>query len=246
MQSAPLHLVLGDHVRAVNSVCPTAWTSAVPATRPRPQQSLRLTPTHCGTSGSQRATRNSRTVRTTSIGSGPRPLDQPAHRITRRKMPTRVRRRSSDGIDRAASADSADRLNGAARSSRGGNRSTQREDDPAPIIPILARRVREVEARVASKGRATPTNRTKFQVVALLMRAERARVKDDQLHFDRYAGRPAQAARRHRRHPGPDRRSGHESCWHCSTRLPSRARPPSRCAATGSSSRAPSWPPRTS
>ena len=126
-------------------------------------------------------------------------------------MPTQVRRRSSDGIDRAASADGADRLNGAARSSRGGNRSTQREDDPAPIIPILARRVREVEARVASKGRATPTNRTKFQVVALLMRAERARVKDDQVHFDRYAGRPAQAARRHRRHPGPDRRSGHES-----------------------------------
>jgi len=97
-------------------------------------------------------------------------------------MPTRVRHRSSDGIDRAASAnstDSADRSNGAARSPRGGGRSTQRDDDPAPIIPILARRVREVEARVASKGRATPTNRTKFQVVALLMRAERARVKDD-------------------------------------------------------------------
>ena len=100
-------------------------------------------------------------------------------------MPTRVRHRSSDGIDRAASAnsanstDSADRSNGAARSARGGGRSTQRDDDPAPIIPILARRVREVEARVASKGRATPTNRTKFQVVALLMRAERARVKDD-------------------------------------------------------------------
>ncbi len=73
-------------------------------------------------------------------------------------MPTRVRQRSSD---------------------RAGNRSSQREDDPAPIIPILARRVREVEARVTSKGRATPTNRTKFQVVALLMRAERARVKDD-------------------------------------------------------------------
>jgi hypothetical protein len=73
-------------------------------------------------------------------------------------MPTRVRQRSSD---------------------RSGNRSNHREDDPAPIIPILARRVREVEARVTSKGRATPTNRTKFQVVALLMRAERARVKDD-------------------------------------------------------------------
>ena len=62
---------------------------------------------------------------------------------------------------------------------QGQRKATSRRDDPAPIIPILARRVREVEARVARRGSATPTNRTKFQVVALLMRAERARVKDD-------------------------------------------------------------------
>ena len=57
--------------------------------------------------------------------------------------------------------------------------TTRRSDDPALLIPLLARRVREIEARVTSKGRATPTNRTKFQVVALLMREVRPRVKGD-------------------------------------------------------------------
>ncbi|GAA6525334.1 DEAD/DEAH box helicase [Intrasporangium sp. DVR] len=91
-------------------------------------------------------------------------------------MPTRVRQRSATGSD---SANGAAGSPGSRGPSRSATRSNHREDDPAPIIPILARRVREVEARVTSKGRATPTNRTKFQVVALLMRAERARVKDD-------------------------------------------------------------------
>ena len=98
---------------------------------------------------------------------------------------------------------------------------------------------------MASKGRATPTNRTKFKVVALLMRAERARVKDDQLHFDRYAGRPAQAARRHRRHPGPDRRSG--------TDLLALLDPAAKPGPAAQQMRrdwllesGPSWPPRTS
>ena len=44
------------------------------------------------------------------------------------------------------------------------------------IIPLLARAVREVEAS-AQRGKASPQNRTKFQVIALLMREERARVK---------------------------------------------------------------------
>ena len=52
-------------------------------------------------------------------------------------------------------------------------------DDDAPIIPILARKVREVEAKAQSGGKLGPTNRTKFQVIALLMREERARVKGD-------------------------------------------------------------------
>src|SRR5690606_31785126 len=53
---------------------------------------------------------------------------------------------------------------------------TRSRDDDAPIIPILARKVREVETK-AQKGKLGPTNRTKFQVIALLMREERARVK---------------------------------------------------------------------
>ncbi|GAA1059737.1 DEAD/DEAH box helicase [Agromyces bracchium] len=55
---------------------------------------------------------------------------------------------------------------------------TRSRDDDAPIIPILARKVREVEQK-AQKNRLGPTNRTKFQVIALLMREERARVKGD-------------------------------------------------------------------
>jgi hypothetical protein len=55
---------------------------------------------------------------------------------------------------------------------------TRSRDDDAPIIPILARKVREVEQK-AQKGKLGPTNRTKFQVIALLMREERARVKGD-------------------------------------------------------------------
>lgn len=56
-------------------------------------------------------------------------------------------------------------------------RSRVRDDD-APIIPILARKVREVESK-AQKGKVGPTNRTKFQVIALLMREERAKAKTD-------------------------------------------------------------------
>lgn len=47
------------------------------------------------------------------------------------------------------------------------------------IIPLLARAVREVEAS-AQRGKASPQNRTKFQVIALLMREERARVKTEE------------------------------------------------------------------
>lgn len=53
-----------------------------------------------------------------------------------------------------------------------------RRDDEAPIIPILARKVREVEAK-AQRGKLGPTNRVKFQVIAFLVREERARVKSD-------------------------------------------------------------------
>lgn len=54
-----------------------------------------------------------------------------------------------------------------------------RPGDDVGIIPILARAVREVE-NAAERGKASPANRTKFQVIALLMRDERARAKSDQ------------------------------------------------------------------
>lgn len=51
-------------------------------------------------------------------------------------------------------------------------------DADAPIIPILARKVRDVEQK-SLKNKLGPTNRMKFQVLALLMRQERTRVKAD-------------------------------------------------------------------
>ncbi|MGM1015980.1 MAG: DEAD/DEAH box helicase [Actinomycetota bacterium] len=57
-------------------------------------------------------------------------------------------------------------------------KKTSRRDDEAPLIPILARKVREVEAK-AQRGKLGPTNRVKFQVIAFLVREERARVKAD-------------------------------------------------------------------
>ncbi len=59
--------------------------------------------------------------------------------------------------------------------------STQRRSrgaDDAGVIPVLARAVREVEG-AAERGKVGPTNRTKFQVIALLMREERAKAKTD-------------------------------------------------------------------
>ena len=65
------------------------------------------------------------------------------------------------------------------QSSRGGaTRRRRRPLDEEGIIPILARAVREVE-NAAGRGKVSPSNRTKFQVAALLVREERARVKDD-------------------------------------------------------------------
>jgi len=57
--------------------------------------------------------------------------------------------------------------------------SSARRDDDAPLIPILARKVREVEAK-AQRGKLGPTNRVKFQVIAFLVREERARVKAEE------------------------------------------------------------------
>jgi len=65
------------------------------------------------------------------------------------------------------------------RGSAGRRTRPRSRDDDAPIIPILARKVREVEAKAQSGTKLGPTNRTKYQVIALLMREERARVKAD-------------------------------------------------------------------
>ncbi|MFZ4078717.1 MAG: DEAD/DEAH box helicase [Microbacteriaceae bacterium] len=51
--------------------------------------------------------------------------------------------------------------------------------DNTGLIPILARKVREVEAKAQTGKKVGPTNRTKFQVIAFLVREERARVKSD-------------------------------------------------------------------
>jgi hypothetical protein len=60
---------------------------------------------------------------------------------------------------------------------RGQRRSRQLDNDG--IIPVLARAVREVETAV-QRGNIAPSVRTKFQVIGLLVREERARVKGDQ------------------------------------------------------------------
>ncbi len=53
---------------------------------------------------------------------------------------------------------------------------TRRNRDEEGIIPVLARTAREVET-AAQRGRMTTSDRTKFQVVAVLARQERARVR---------------------------------------------------------------------
>jgi hypothetical protein len=60
--------------------------------------------------------------------------------------------------------------------SRSGGRRSPKSVDNTGLIPILARKVREVEA-AAQRGKVAPSNRTKFLVVALLAREERTRVK---------------------------------------------------------------------
>ena len=62
-------------------------------------------------------------------------------------------------------------------------KKTSRKLDEAPLIPILARKVREIEAK-AQRGKLGPTNRVKFQVIAFLVREERARVKTDDAFTD--------------------------------------------------------------
>ncbi len=50
--------------------------------------------------------------------------------------------------------------------------------DEAGVIPVLARTVRTIE-NSAERGKVSPANRTRFRVVAVLVREERARIKAD-------------------------------------------------------------------
>jgi hypothetical protein len=59
------------------------------------------------------------------------------------------------------------------------NQRRVRDRDNEGVIPVLARAVREVEAAV-QRGSVMPSVRTKFQVVALLVREERARIRADE------------------------------------------------------------------
>ena len=74
------------------------------------------------------------------------------------------------------------RQSGGTRTAARGQRRA-RDLDNEGIIPVLARAVREVEAG-AQRGPVRPSGRTKFQVVALLVREERARVKADATSSD--------------------------------------------------------------
>ncbi|RBY87779.1 DEAD/DEAH box helicase [Blastococcus sp. TF02A-30] len=64
----------------------------------------------------------------------------------------------------------------------GARRSTPRQQRPVAdgdVIAALARAVRDVEAAV-QRGRVTPSLRTKFQAIGLLMREQHAHVRDDE------------------------------------------------------------------
>src|SRR5262252_3479421 len=71
----------------------------------------------------------------------------------------------------------------------------ERARAPEDVISGLARAVREVEAAV-QRRRVTPAARTKFQAVALGVRAEHARIQGDQ------ASTPAHRAERQKRLDG--------------------------------------------
>jgi superfamily II DNA or RNA helicase len=69
----------------------------------------------------------------------------------------------------------APRSSGASRTAQRDRRHLRARDEEG-IIPVLAKSARQVEA-TAQRGKVRPSGRTAYQVVALLMREERARIK---------------------------------------------------------------------
>jgi hypothetical protein len=64
-------------------------------------------------------------------------------------------------------------------SRRGAPQQRRRQhQDEVGVIPVLARTVRAIE-NSAERGKVNPANRTRFRVVAVLVREERARIKGD-------------------------------------------------------------------
>ena len=99
------------------------------------------------------------------------------------------------------------------------NQRRPRALDNEGIIPVLARAVREVETAV-QRGRVMPSSRTKFQVVALLVREERAR-RQGRRHDQRGASAASSssastASPRSSPRPPP----ATPRCWRCSPRTP--------------------------
>ncbi|MFI5735872.1 DEAD/DEAH box helicase [Kribbella sp. NPDC051587] len=108
------------------------------------------------------------------------------------------RRQSGDtrrdaGDTRRSSGDARKQSSGSRGASSGGsgggataaNRKRRPAKDAEGLIPVLAKAVREVEGAV-ERAAIKPSTRTKFQVVALLVREERARVNTDASATDAY------------------------------------------------------------
>jgi len=68
------------------------------------------------------------------------------------------------------------------KSRNGGRRAApqrkRQHQDETGVIPVLARIVRTIE-NSAERGKVNAANRTRFRVVAVLVREERARIKAD-------------------------------------------------------------------
>jgi len=80
------------------------------------------------------------------------------------------------------------RSGGGNTSAKGGKRAAtpqrrRQHQDEAGIIPVLARVVRGIE-NSAERGKVNGANRTRFRVVAVLVREERARIKGDKTLTD--------------------------------------------------------------
>jgi len=98
---------------------------------------------------------------------------QSGHRQSGQRQSQSGQRQSQSGQRQ-----SGHRQSGQRQSQSGARRAAprkQRRAQPDDVISVLARTAREVEA-AARRGNVTPSVRTKFQAIALLLRDERARV----------------------------------------------------------------------